>query len=323
MPRRLFYFLLFLAASAAGQDCTQTVPVRVVDRNTGAPIEPLTADMVTARMGQTSLPISAQARLRAGRIVVLIDESGSMNHIESSPSSSYQKYALGTVKQTLSNLMTALPPGVSVEYGQFSDRSALGSTFVSAPEEVRKSIDEVIARFGKSGYGPTAMRDALHEALMHFGTAQPGDTVLLLTDGVDSQSKLAAKTLQQEFRAAHARLLTMLVSGSSETPEEVGSRGSLQDLVEKTGGASLAIDIGNPSWANKKENPRNVETVRRFWTEWVLSTDVLQVQVPGTLTKETKWTLSVNRAADARLKHAVVIYPTRLSPCAVPTVSAH
>jgi len=39
MPRSAFYFLLMLAAPVVAQDCTQTVPIRVVDRDTGAPIE--------------------------------------------------------------------------------------------------------------------------------------------------------------------------------------------------------------------------------------------------------------------------------------------
>jgi len=299
------------------------VPVRLVDRNTGALIEPLTAGMITAKIGQTSLPISGWTSMRANRVVVLIDESGSMSENGYSPSSSDHRQALRTIKQVLRDVMAALPPGVSVEYGLFSDKQVISDTFVFAPDEVRNSIDDVSVRFGRRGYGQTAIFDALHEAVKHFGTPQTGDTILLLTDGVDNKSKLPAKMLEGEFRGAHARLLTMMLSESHGAPEEDASRDALRDLVEKTGGSSLGVDGENPAWAEKKESPRLLDTLRRFWNEWVLTTDAIQVRVPGSFAKEVKLTLSVNRQADGRLKHAVAIYPNRLGPCAVATASAH
>src|SRR5262245_7496863 len=107
MPRWVFYFLLILAAPMLAQDCTQTVPIRVVDKDTGTPIEPLTALMITARMGETPLAISASTRIRASRIIVLIDESGSMDRTRTrnSPVSHHWRDAVRAVKQTLSILM--------------------------------------------------------------------------------------------------------------------------------------------------------------------------------------------------------------------------
>ena len=326
MPRWVCYFLLILAAPAVAQDCTQTVPIRVVDRDTGAPIENLTREMVTARMGETALPISAPTRIHASRIIVLIDESGSMAGIAwpNSPFSHAQRDAVLAVEQTLGELMGKMPPGVSIEYGLFNNKWVFSDTFVSDPVELRKKIDEVTARFGKAPSGHTAIYDSLHEALKRFGSPQIGDSILLLTDGGDNSSKLTAQKLEQEFRAANARLLTVMVYELSVmSPQlETASR-SIQDLVKKTGGSSLALNLDSPWWAEKENNLRTTQMVRRFWNEDVLSTDVIQVQVPGSLTKEARWTLSVNREADARLKHAVVIYPTRLGPCAVATASFH
>jgi len=324
MPRWIFYLLLILAARAVAQDCTQTVPVRVVDRDTGAPIEDLTREMVTARMGETPLAISAPTRIRASRIFVLIDESGSM---EGAKPFSRQREALRSLKQTLSILMAQLPPGVSIQFGLFNEKWAFTDTFISDPRELQKAIAEVKARFGKGPYGHTAIYDSLHEALRRFGAPQLGDSILLLTDGDDNISKLGAKKLEQEFRAANARLLTLMVYQPHVIldvipEEEEFGRDAVQDLLEKTGGSTLGIDPKSPAWADPKNKLRTAEMVRRFWNERVLSTDVIQVQVPGTLTKEAKWTLSVNREADARLKHAVVIYPTRLSPCPVATACA-
>jgi hypothetical protein len=323
MPRWVCNFLLTLAATAVAQDCTQSVPVRVVDKETAAPIEPLTADMLTARMGETHLAISSPAHIRAGRIVVLIDESGSMSEIEPSSYSTHKTQALRTVKQTLSDLIIALPPGVSLEYGLFNKKWAFSDGFISDPEELRKNIAETIAGFGKRGYGNTALRDALHDALLRFGTSQPGDSILLLTDGGENASKLTVRQVEHDFRVAHVRLLTMMVNESGVVPdEEQMARDWIEDLVKKTGGSYLAIDATNQSWGDKKNNVRNIAMIRGFWNDRVLGTDVIQVQVPGSITKETKWKLSVNREADPRLKRATVVYPDRLAPCPVAASTA-
>jgi hypothetical protein len=322
MPRWVCYSLVTLAATAVAQDCTQTIPVRVVDKDTRLPIEPLTAAMVTARLGDVSLPVSALAQIGVRRIVVLIDESGSMagGGTPSSPFSHHQRDAILAVKQTLSELMAKLPPGVSIEYGLFNEKWVLSGTFISDPAEVRRSIDEVTASFANIPYVRTAIYDSLHEALKRFGEPQAGDSILLLTDGFDNRSKLSAKELEQEFRATKARLLTMVVYAPYIfAAQEQAKRTSVQELVARTGGSTLAINPVGPSWANNKENLLNTDMVRRFWNERVLTTDVIQVQVPSILKKEAKWKLSLNPEADARLKHAVVIYPTRLSPCRAAT----
>jgi hypothetical protein len=281
-------------------------------------------------MGETLLPISAPGRIRASRIIVLIDESGSMDRTRTrnSPVSHHWRDALRAVKQTLSILMAQLPPGVSIEFGLFNEKSAFTDSFISDPGELQKAIAAVKARFRKARYGQTAIYDSLHEALTRFGAPQTGDSILLLTDGDDNSSKLGPKELEQEFRAAKARLLTMVVYAPHvildvfPEPGEFG-RDSVQDLVEKTGGSTLAINPDSSAWADPKNNLRTAEMVRRFWDQRILSTDVIQVQVPGTLTKEAKWKLTVNREAGTRLKNAMVIYPTRLSPCPVATASAH
>jgi hypothetical protein len=312
------YFLVIVAIPVLAQDCTQTVPVRVVDRETAVPIEPLTAGIFTASMEKTSLPVSSPAHIVAGRIIVLIDESGSMagRGASSSPFTHRQREAILAVKQTLKELMAKLPPGVSAEYGLLNNKLVLSETFVSSPGEVRKAIDEVTARFGRAPIGTTSIYDSLHEALKRFGEPQAGDSIVLLTDGLDNRSKLSEKELEQEFRAAKARLLTIMVDAPYNDASEEAPR-PVQQLVARTGGSTLPINPEGPSWVGLA-----TATLRRFWNERVLTTDVIQVQVPGILKKEAKWKLMVNPEADARLRHAVVIYPDRLAPCPVKTATA-
>jgi len=249
-----------------------------------------------------------------------VDVSGSMGEMTDIPS--YQGPALRSIKQTLSDLMGELPSGASVEYGLFSTKWAFSEAFVSDPKELEKSVEALTARFGKTGFGHTALFDALHEALMRFGTPQPGDSILLLTDGGDNSSKLTARKLEREFHAANTRLLTLLVLQRGREFEREAVE-QVQDLVAKTGGSSLSIYTTDDSWLGKKGFGENVQVLRRFWNDKILFGYVARVQVPVSFKDDRKWTLSLNREADPRLKHAVPTYPDHLSPCPVTTAAAH
>src|SRR5262249_9759773 len=145
-----------------------------------------------------------------------------------------------------------LPPGVSTEYGLLNQKLVLSDTFVSSPEEVRKAIDEVTARFGRAPIGHTSVYDSLHEALKRFAEPQAGDSIVLLTDGLVTRSKLSEKELELEFRAAKARLLTIVVYAPYFDASDEVAR-PVQQLVARTGGSTLAIIPEGSSWIGNKE----------------------------------------------------------------------
>jgi len=320
MQRFLFLFAAAMTVTAAGQDCTQSVPVGVIEQRTAALIAPVALDALQARMGSTPLRITSLDRVRGRRIMILVDASGSMGEMTDIPS--YQGPALRTIKQTLRDLMEELPSGASVEYGLFSTKSAFSEAFISDPKELEKNIEAVTARFGKTGFGHTALFDALHKALMRFGTPQPGDSILLLTDGGDNSSQLTAGKLEHEFHAANTRLLTLLVLQRGRE-FELEAVDQVLDLVTKTGGSSLSIYTTDDSWLGKKGLGENVQVLRRFWNDKILFGYVAQVQVPGSFKDDKKWTLSLNRETDPRLKNATPVYPDHLSACPVARAAAH
>ena len=68
------------------------------------------------------------------------------------------------------------------------------------PESVLSEIDEVISpRQSGSPASEPALFDSLHQALAAFGTHQPGDTVVLVTDFLDHKSKHNPADLTKEF----------------------------------------------------------------------------------------------------------------------------
>jgi hypothetical protein len=270
-------------------------------------------------MGDTALPVSALDRIRTRRVIILVDESGSMG--ESVGSSSYnQGKALRPIKQALGDLMEDLPPAVSIEYGLFNDKWLFSDEFVSDPKELRNRVADVTSRFNKIGHGRTALYDSLHEALSRLGTPQLADTILLLTDGGDNSSQRSAKQLEHEFRVAGVRLDTIMVYQPVQYESE--QRDLVQALVGSTGGSSLAIDSTSRAWMDQKTSAANIQMLRYFWQHQVLARYVARVQVPTTLRSEKKWTLSLNIGANPTLKRGVVVYPHRLSPCPATTANA-
>src|SRR5262249_44495418 len=162
---------------------------------------------------------------------------------------------------------TNLPPGLSIQYGIFNDKWIFSELFISDSKELGQRIEEVNARFGPRGQGHTALYDALHEALSRFHDSQPGDAILLITDGGENSSKLSANKLEREFRDANVRLLTILV----QSPSPLGEYRPdwMQQLSQNTAGDSLRIDTASSSWEDRKGLLENARVLRNFWIDRV------------------------------------------------------
>jgi hypothetical protein len=320
MQRAALLMVISCGLLAAAQDCTQTVPMNALDQKTGRAVTLLSSDVFQARMGTMTVPITAIKPVKERRILVLVDQSGSMapkNNL-----GSHQKEALQITEDTLAELLTDLPGGVSVAYGFFNDKMVFTEGFFSDSRQLQQAIADTRQKLQKPGSGGTALFDALQQAMLRFGTPHSGDVIVLLSDGGENKSKSTERESVKEFRRSGLRLTLLLVNQhSSEWAEPYVS--TVIGLAEETGGAISTIDINDPSWTTKKDAAANQTALRRFWTEEVLSGYVLQVQVPSSLKKPRKWKVQVNTGTDAQLKHVTLQYPEKLEPCPVSTAAVH
>ena len=316
--RSAFLLLLVLAnCPAHAQDCAQTLPLNVLDPKTGNALMSLTPESLQARMGEAPVRIAGIAPAAKRRVLVLVDESGSML-------GNPQKKALQSVEETVGELLAHLPDGTSVAYGFFSDTSVFTPEFFSDPERLRQAIAEARTQMPTTGKGDTPLFDALHQAMLRFGTPQPGDTIVVLTDAGENKSKLRPGKVGNEIRGSGLRLVLLLVKQLSPIPaEEDPYWGTLIGIAQDTGGAIGTIDTTDRSWRNRKDSELNRQALRKFWIQEVLGGFLMQVQVPAGLQKPGKWSVRIDPAAYPELKHAIIQYPAKLVPCPLNTVAVH
>jgi hypothetical protein len=311
--------LLFLPACAAAQTCTQTVPISVLDQKTGLFIPSLQSGVFHAQAGKTVLPVVALNPIKTFRILVLIDASGSMGQ-GNDPGIHFQE-AIQITEEALIQFVKEFPE-VSVQYGFFSRKTIFTNRFTAHAHELLSDIEDAKTKFGKIGFGGTAIYDAVHQAGLRFQPIQPGDSIVLLTDGVDEDSKLRDKDVKEGLRGSGIRLFTLLVMGPPIAPNAEG-RKELDSLADATGGAFIKINAANYSWGDKKAVAENIKALRLFWTEQVLNGYLLSLQLPTDSKKDHKWILTLNLPARGQLKNVVLRYPNRLPGCSVSTASAH
>ncbi len=209
----------------------------------------------------------------------------------------------------LANLAAQAPKGRSVAFGVFAERAIFMKRFSTDSQERRSSINEVMAQSNTLGK-QTALYDALHEALGLFGQHQPGDTILLISDGFDNRSKRNGGDMEKEFLAHGTRLLVMMRPRASMVPipdqqfrwapdanmgiSSAGRR-DLGRLSSRTGGAYTGF------------SPHFFEFA---WAGYMVG-----IAAPANLEKPKEWNLRLRGAAAKAHPDAMIYQPWELPLC--------
>jgi hypothetical protein len=319
VPRSLIIaVLLFLPGiffrTATAQTCEVTVPATIVDAQTGIFIPSITPAMLHAKIGKSFFPVSSVERIKTFRILLLLDASGSMTYDSSHDP---KVDTVQRIKELLDENLWALPPGLEVGFGLFNKVAVFGNEFTLDPGRLHHLIPETTARLKRPGNGPTAILDAIHEALSQFGSVRPGDTILLITDGGENGSKkVLERNLAKELSRKGVRLFVVLVLDRFSWLEQRNI--NLADLAERSGGAVHTINSAFSTRADKESLALLKQDLDRLWKEQVLSAYLLHFNMPADERREHKWILAVDPAANGQKKVAAG-YPSRLEPCPVNT----
>lgn len=188
----------------------------------GAPLADLAAQELAVRIGERPVPVTGLTRYHDApiRIVIVLDESSSM--------AATWRAALGIIGE----LLRSLPPNSSV---------ALVGVNSETPEiiETPGAIARYLHNRSKRGTGGwTKLWDHMHIALLALPHPRPTDVIFVVSDGVDTASKLKYRELQEEVRSAGVRVSGALLIDESAPAERAGSP-DLTDLMYETGGWNL------------------------------------------------------------------------------------
>ena len=299
--------LLATLPAAFAQDCTRTIPVNVLTPDTSQAF-PFSPESLHATLKGSPITISRREKLHGNRILVLVDTSGSM--ADKMPFAS----------DALQVLIENIPAGSSIAYGFFDREPHLSGGFTSDRKELIRDLEQLRSH---KAYGQTALLDTLQEGLKLFTPANPGDAVLLITDGGENHSHARESALKKELRDSGVRVFAIMLldAGISVMPEEALAPNSLRQTAEESGGSVLTIYHNWPT-LDRKWLLKVAALVQNFWVEGVAGGYLLTVETPANLTKPSNWNLRLDPSGDKRLKNAIVIYPQKLLPCTATAASA-
>jgi len=178
-------------------------------------------------------------------VTMLIDSSGSMNQLGSAP--------LDSINEFIGTLSATGRPFV-VNLWHFSDKLM--------PMGTQSSVDG-IKRLDREDYKPqgrTALYDAIGK-LLKENTFEPGNTLVILTDGEDTCSRREkASTVKTRLEALQTSGVRVVYLGANQDPlavaDSVGIRESIgydyspagiTQIMRQMSASICEIDSGSPS----------------------------------------------------------------------------
>lgn len=288
--------LCVLPARAQHDACHErTIPASILSKD-GAPVPPLSIANFEATYQSKPVRVRVVAPEQGPpRMVILLDTSGSMKETEK-----------GTL-DVAESLLSRMPPNAEVGLAFFANDLVQ----VALPTNNRESLKFQLQglRTHPSSYrGRTALWDAIGSIVSMFSHPQLGDTVFLITDGGDNQSKTDPEKVIHLLAAAGIRLFVVQVldqwakSLGRTADLESQFQEKLPQVAEATGGFLI-----------KSYSPDKVSLDREYWQ--IVSFYRIEIDLPGAVNKPRQWKLDLVGFAKSERHNLVLAYPRVLAPC--------
>jgi len=293
MVMRHVLWLILLLFSALpfpgfGQTCTTYTVVSAFDRKSGDDVTNLNPEDFEAKLGKNPLSVVSAEPNFSNRLLVLLQTDGTNND------------RIEDVVSLATRLAREAPEGRQLAFGAFGKRSIFTKGFNGDPKKRAGEINAVIEDAPTLGKR-IALYDALHNAIALFGAHQPGDTVLVVTDGFDDGSGRAGTEVEKEYLAHATRLLVMLrqtpshVMGNFMWKNPELDRALLERMSARTGGTYTMF---------------NAYAFGMAWRGYMLG-----VNLPESTGKSRKWKLRLQASVRAVRRRPNLLYPEQLPPC--------
>jgi len=288
--RRVFSFSVFLliATGAFAQRCTTYSVVQAYDRKTGDDINNLHPDDFQASMGKHPVTIVSATQNFDNRVLVLLETDNMRSE------------RVEDMVELVTRLVRQAPEGRRLAFAVFSKKAKFAKSFNPDMKQRAAEISEVIEEGPHLGNG-VSLYDALHQAIKFFGPAQPGDTVMLISDGFDDSSHLGASQLEKEFEESGIRLLVMMrqplshVTGNFLWKPPEYDRAVLERISSRTGGTYTMFGAHLFDFA---------------WRGYLLG-----VEMPDGQYKTHSWKLNLGPLATELHRRHMLFYPQKLPGC--------
>jgi hypothetical protein len=323
---RAFQILVAMLVSA-GPLLAQTDPclhrsvaVNVFD-NQNRMIAGLTAKNFRASFRHQPVKVLSVTQGSAARVAIVLDASGSMLSNKSE-----WEFSIESAKQ----LSNALPPDVPLGLIVFSVNVEKTIALTNDRQSIVAELDALKTgrRAILKGLRKTALWDSMGQALSLFGSPETGDTLYVVSDGMDNASHVGINDVK---RAASSFRIFALVPDPFPNGEYMVRNPELLQLATESGGFTLLVST-RPMEANDPlfgpPQPPTFETVltggqiastKGAQFRRVLSFYRVEVELLTRIEKTGEWSLKATASNGHGLN---VAYPKQLSPCEVTKESA-
>ena len=318
----LFFTSALVRAQQAALCLERIIPVSVASSDGSAAPE-LTISSLEGTYDKRPLTVKAvNIAEKPPRVILLIDASGSMH---------WRANAIGDAAK---RILESLPL-----------QSAVGLVFfqskiipVALPTSDRQSLllqVEALRNNRQSFKGRTALRTAALAGLKMLGTPAPGDSLYLISDGGDNQSKTHEDEMEQKLEKSGVRLFALVLGGGNmarRASEEVAGQDLMKAATRNTGGTAVEagitpprIDVSGASvtqpsdmrvdFVNKDGTPTELGQALQGQIRQIVNFYRVNVDLPQIVDKPKQLKLEVKGFSKSQERGLTLSYPNLVFPC--------
>ncbi len=311
----------FSSGQAGSQELpctTRSIPVSLRDGQ-NLPIQVSVADLEARIHGKPVKIVSITPDPRPHRLVLILDNSGSMGSIEGKPGLwnlelSLARHFFAVNHQTSQIALVIFNDQVNDVIGFSMGNSVVGDKLRQITED-RDYLKTHIK-------GKTALRDAIFQGIQLIDHPSSADAVYVLTDGEDNASHKGAAEVSRRLAVTSVRVFAVIlykpVAYRSRTPEEMSGPAELLEIAQKSGGEILSAAERRGDQVALTADPegklKTEETLARLY-QTILQDSLLEVELPFSIAKNERWELKLTNAARHQWKNAQITYPGKLISC--------
>ena len=296
----------------------RTVVVSVVNEN-GMNLRGLESNHFRGEFRRKPVDILSAEESPPHRVLLLYDISGSMTADRPVP------------RLTAERFLARMPPQVPMAFLSFASKVHDQIAFQTDRTEMLSRLRNLDSidwdRVRPKGVGKTALFDSLSAAIQMFGNPQPGDAVVIISDGGENASHMTGGKIQAMAKASGIRVFSLVGTSplvlSSRSPVETAGPTLLDEIGRATGGDIWFFDEDE---LHRFEAPPLHEALLQKHMAAVFATVetlvremngfyVLRILLPGPVEKPHGWKLEVVDPQTGRPDHHLILhYPSQLMP---------
>ncbi len=292
---------------AAQSSCRINVPVIAL---ASGPADGFFADDLRATLKGKEITIKEMKPPPATRrFVFVLDRSGSMVGTRTMPDSTLTLDLDRLMRQNVEQAVGEIPSGDSIAFLAFSGKELMRSEFASQ-KAVLAELPAMLAWKPGKGIHKTPLWQNIETALQMLSPHEPGDVIVVVSDGRDNMSKLSKDRVENDLLRTGVPILAVIVANPHAPATMEGAYG-LRDfigLADSTGGAAAVADerlAAAFQLGTSLLQPNQLIPLLAHQYELEIATPPIQ--------KREKWELKADSTAAGRKLD--LLYPRYLLPC--------